>query len=1072
MSTVLISSCSTKKNTFTSRNFHNLVSRYNIYFNGKEALLAGEKKIETEVADDYSRLLPVYKSSLPETENMVASNMGYAIEKGNKLISLHSITAKPKRRKNRSEAYKKLANKEEYNNWVDNSYILSGKAHYYLKDYIKAADEFDYVLRKFPEQPDVYYESLIWLLRCYTPMGMTEQAEEIIAEIEGSLQFPEQLNSDFDIAAANYFMEQNNYTQTIAHLEQAVQNTKNKKIRARCHYILAQLYTQDGQNNKAATHFQEVAHQNVSYPMRFRAQLSALELSANGDNIAEVQETLYKLLNSQRNQDYRDQIYYALAQTELRTHHESEAAQFLQQSAAAYIDNDNQLMLTCSTLSDLYYQQEAYIASRTYYDTLFTVLNSSHPDFVELTSRYKSLIRLTDNLLLVQREDSLQRLASMGNAERDQLISQWIIQKENENQLQEFQAQQQANDAQLYAQINSGKHTSSWYFYNPQTVNIGKQKFTDQWGKRRLEDNWRRSSKGVDLFEKTEDEEYNTVATDSITATTPRVNNQMDANFYTQDMPKTPEDWQASNDIILDALFRAGRIFKHDFENYGRSANTYEDLLQRFAENRYQLPVYFELWDSYTQMGNRRQTETYKQLILKKYAQSKYAKYLINPNYFIELEEQRSKSEASFEVAVALYQQGNYTAAAQKAKQTLAMLPDSAIIPGLKFIQLIGENKSKDKASFDASLAQYTEQYPQSDLSSLADNIRALLPDNKLNDYDALLASGYLSEEIYQQEEKQTNDKGFNTNGDAIHFFVITYDNDAEIDVNRLKFDVANYNIDHYLKTDFDIETGVLNAQESMLLVKTFLDKDQALIYLRSIIRKPEVFRQLHDNDYNNFVISSENLRYLSEQNNLDEYLRFYKSHYSQFTAGNFPDAELLSSEELMEKVAREKSEPKETGNFVLVNTQVETPAEEPTAQQADSTTENATTASFIKDPQATHLLVIAIKDKNLNVANTIRDIRAFHSSKFAGLKLEVRQDISGDYQLIIVESLNGATLGMNYFRQTIINRSLFRELSNVSYRNFMISSENFQLINGGLLSIDDYNQFFRDYYLSGEYQK
>lgn len=922
LSVAVVSSCSTKKNTLTSRSYHNLVSRYNIYFNGREALKAGEQKIETDVSDDYSRILPVYKASLPETENIVASNMDYAIEKSNKLIGSHSITVKPKRRKSQGEAYKKLANKEEYNNWVDDSHLLSGKAYYYLKDYIKAADEFDYVLRKFPEKPKVYYSALIWLLRSYTAIPMTEQAMAIIGEIEGSLQFPKGLNATFDMAAADFYLRQDNTEKAISHLEQAVASVKDKGDRARCHYILAQLYAQAGRNQSASIHFEEVTKLRVPYMMRFSARLSSLALSVNDENLAAVQAELRKLARLERNREFRDQIFYALAQTELRTHNEPKAIGYLRQSAAAYEDNDNQLVLTCSTLSDLYYKRQEYIDSRMYYDTLFTVISSTHADYGQLSARHKGLVNLTDNLLVVEREDSLQRLALMDEGERNKLVSRWAQQKETQKQLEAAKEQQQASNAMLAVQLSNTQNQSTWYFYNQQTVALGKQQFLNNWGKRRQEDGWRRGNKGMSMVAEESAEDLANDSGEILAGQEARITDNTRADFYLQDMPRTPEDFEASNERILDALFRAGRIFKHDFNNLHRSSNTLEDLLARFPTNQYQLPVYFELWDSYQKLSNQERADYYKSLILSQYPKSKYAQYLSNPNYFIELEEQREKTEKAFADALTLYQKGRHAQAAQRAKHVLSMQPDSALIPSLQFIQLIGENKTKDKKSFDAALAAYAQENPASGLATLADNIRALLQDDSLQDYQAMLASGYISEDIIPQEKEVADRQGYSREANLIHYFVLAFDNDSAVDVNRLRFDLANYNIDHYLKTDFDMESVMFSAKKSMLLVKSFLDKEQALIYMRSIIRQPVVFNELKAKNYHNFVISSENYRRLTEMGNLDEYLIFFKQYYSQFTSGNFPEEEMPSPEELMEQLQKQKEAPKETGTFVVVGSE------------------------------------------------------------------------------------------------------------------------------------------------------
>jgi len=44
--TLVIVSCSTKKNNFVNRKYHNTTAKYNGYFNGNESLKAGIKKLE------------------------------------------------------------------------------------------------------------------------------------------------------------------------------------------------------------------------------------------------------------------------------------------------------------------------------------------------------------------------------------------------------------------------------------------------------------------------------------------------------------------------------------------------------------------------------------------------------------------------------------------------------------------------------------------------------------------------------------------------------------------------------------------------------------------------------------------------------------------------------------------------------------------------------------------------------------------------------------------------------------------------------------------------------------------
>ena len=186
---VLFGGCSTEKNTRLSRAYHNVTAHYNVYFNGKQSLKSGLEKINKSVEDDYSKLLPIYKSSDPGTGKVATSDMENAIMKASKLIEIHSITKKPKRRSNRSKAYLKLASKEEYNNWVDDSYILMGEAYFYMKNYQAAIENLSYVVRKFSEE-DTKYEAYIWMIRCYTEMDRNNEALELIQNVDASEDFP------------------------------------------------------------------------------------------------------------------------------------------------------------------------------------------------------------------------------------------------------------------------------------------------------------------------------------------------------------------------------------------------------------------------------------------------------------------------------------------------------------------------------------------------------------------------------------------------------------------------------------------------------------------------------------------------------------------------------------------------------------------------------------------------------------------------------------------------------------------------------------------------------------------
>jgi len=111
--------CSTKKNTFTRRVYHNLTSHYNGYFNGKEALKEGEFELAKVAVDNYNRILAPVNYGTKENMPSISTFMDRAIAKSSMVIQKHSIYIK----------------NTEHVRWIDDAYLLMGKANFYKQEY-------------------------------------------------------------------------------------------------------------------------------------------------------------------------------------------------------------------------------------------------------------------------------------------------------------------------------------------------------------------------------------------------------------------------------------------------------------------------------------------------------------------------------------------------------------------------------------------------------------------------------------------------------------------------------------------------------------------------------------------------------------------------------------------------------------------------------------------------------------------------------------------------------------------------------------------------------------------------
>lgn len=1052
----LLAGCSTEKNTFMSRRYHNVTAHYNVYFNGKQSLKAGIEKINNSYEDDFSKVLPLYKSSNPSTATAASAEMENAVLKGSKLIQSHSITARLKRRKNQSKSFMRFAKREEFNNWVDDAYILMGKAYFYQHNYASAIENFSYVTRKFDYDPS-RYTAYIWLIRSYTELERFVEAFEVIQKMQDDEGFPKSLEGELATVTADYYARQHSYTEGIPFLSIAVKKTPRKTDRIRDKYVLAQWYQETGNAEKASEIFREISRMNPPYKLDFNARINAAGTFSGKGDAVKMKKELQKMLRDKKNLEFRDQIYFALGNISLKEGNKNQAKTEYMKSASLSKDNLYQRGLSCLTLAQMFFEELEYKKSQAYYDSAMIVIDEKYPNFQQISARYKSLTRLTDNIYAVEREDSLQRIAKMDEPSRNALIDKWIKEVNDKEAKDKLAENSRLMNQSFYRQnesrfgLSQQQEGAGWYFYSPTTVAYGKVEFERLWGKRKLEDGWRRSNK------RTESENDNAAPEDSLLtddSKTKKITDPKNREFYTQNLPMNDSLMAVSHLKIRNSLFNAGRIFKTEFNDFARAIEAFVDLNKRYPDNLFALSSWFELWDLFTKLNNPDKAAEYKNLIIGKYPDSKFAKYLQNPNYFVELEARTDSINRMYQKVFLEFKNGKYAESGKIADQIILMKPDSAIIPKIQFFKLIADGTSSTRENFGKLLSAYVKDYPKAEPKPLAEQILKLIQDSTLTDYQKLVDSGYLSDKIKNNEllagnQKEVDEFGgkYSYDEDLLHYFVIAYPKNANVDLNLLKFDLANYNIDHYTRIDFDIETQSLNANTNLLIVRSLNDKEQGLIYFRSIIKRRTVFEALKKIKYVNFIASSTNFRVLLADKDYTEYLKFFVKNYSRFVTGDFTDEILPEPEVLLAKAKQEEETLKEKGSFVTVT---------PTGSGLDIYSgENTGVQNF----------VIAVNSPGANLKQVIAGFNAHNRDQYNQLNLSIRQSKIAEYQLMIVSSFKSKIEAINYFTKAITTRKLYRSLDTLSYRNFIITDGNLRKLTE-TRKINEYLNYFKARYI------
>ena len=514
-------SCSTEKNTLVTRTYHNITSRYNIFFNGDESFKRGIKQMEDSHEDDFTRILPVFLWGDENTAGSIAGDMERAIQKATKVITLHSITVKPEFKQGpQSEKQKEFYARNEYNKFVPENYLLMGKAYLYRNDLNLALETFKFIMTEYPYD-DIINETQIWIARTLNELGNYDESEDILQVLTGTQGFPEDLLADLYATQADLYMKQEDYARAIEPMTLAVEKVRKKEEKIRWTFILAQLNQEAGDPEKASELYRKVIKMNPPYEMSFNARINRASVFVAGvDNARDIRDELNKMLKDDKNKEFRDQIYYALGNVFFREGNVDEALKMYKLSSIHSVSNPQQKTTTCLTIADICYERQEYQQADLYYDSAMVYLTQDYPDYEAIMAKTRSLSDLVENLQTVQLEDSLQMLANMPESTRNAVIDS-IIARITQEEARARQRDMSAMQDQQFNRMalnesqrrsNTADQGGKWYFYNQAAKGFGQPEFRMKWGNRKLEDNWRRANKSQVKFETEESAEVSDTA--------------------------------------------------------------------------------------------------------------------------------------------------------------------------------------------------------------------------------------------------------------------------------------------------------------------------------------------------------------------------------------------------------------------------------------------------------------------------------------------------------------------------------------------------------------------------------
>jgi tetratricopeptide (TPR) repeat protein len=873
----LCGACSVKKNTWLSRTYHNVNAEFNVKFNGHEAYKEGVRKADNYLPDEYDEMLPVFAYTYNAIPGKTSGEMDRVIEKCDKLVLKHSITVKPKKPSGTmSKEQREFYNQREFCVVVDDAYLLNGKANMYLHEYDKAVSAFDHILTEYPKSSSAA-EARIQLACALMNTGDMERAKRLLQEAGAGKKMPKRLTTLLNAAYADLFIREKAYASAISYLESALKNEPRKANRIRYYFILSELYKSTGRRATAFDYLNKAIRANPPYAVVFAAQMRKAALYDPQEQRANLRHNMLAMLKDEKNEEYLDQLYFALSQIEKASGNDSLAIDYLNKSVAAESSNDHQRSLAYILLGDYNYQRKQYAAAYGNYTSALDLLDNEHARYDSLSQKADGLRKLAENYTIVHTEDSLQRVAAMPAAERNKWIQEMIAsviaqeqqEQEERRQQQYFRYQQEFGNRGI-GNVANADHSGSWYFYNISSVNAGLSAFNMRWGKRKLEDDWRRKNKQIVAPFDTDSDSR----ADSLPAA--RSLSNKSPEYYLQDVPLTPEAMAASNRRLSDALFQLGEAYKEDVREPLDAIRTLRRLDDRFPQNDNHASTCFYLYELYTATGALDSANYYKQQLIDKYPKTPLAQQLTNPNYWAEQQAEKATIEQRYENVYAAYSEGRYADADAQAQLMMQQFPNSLLQPQLELIRALCAGTDGDIAAYKTALATVVRHYPITDVAAKATEIIAELEKKELQ---------YTSPDTPATPTPTTPDADADTDdapvayryADTTHYFALLCEKTKE--TASLLFAMESFNADAYLNDNLEVAVRDIGAHYAIVVVQAFPSIAAAKDY-EAAIAQTDALLAFFPQDYRRVLISPENLATLIASKDVAAYLSFFAARY------------------------------------------------------------------------------------------------------------------------------------------------------------------------------------------------
>ena len=884
----VVAGCSTSRNTAASRQYQALVTKYNVYFNGNESYKKGYAAQEKAKKDNLLEILDLYPLSDEKARSAGSGDFDYAIEKSQKAIKLHSITEKPKKKKGTpTEADKAFQNKNEYNPYLWHAWFLMADAQRQKGDFIEAASTYSYISKLYYDEPEIVAEAQYKMAQCYSELGWNYESEELFQR-SGQTKTNLARHLDYQARYASHLLNRERYEESIPLLEEAINRkgvSKTQRIREK--YLLAQLYKTTGRNDDAYRMFGKVIRMSPPHNIEFHARIQQTETMADGGNIRKIMKKLKRMERDPNNKESLDQIYYAMGNIHMMSGDTVKALELYNEGVEKSKKSSPEKGILLLTMANLYWNMKDYPNASRCYSQAVGLIGSEHKEYETVKLRSEVLEELVKCTGTIKLQDSLQWLSTLPEERLYAIIDQVIEDVKEQERLEEEKLKQLAKEGNANPDMTIATDdgtSGGWYFYNTKIVERGLKEFAEQWGDRKLEDNWRRSNKttlamtngtsaNMNGFGDAASDTLMDIIIDSIP---PRETDPHKREYYLQQIPYTDEDKVKSDELITAALLDQGIIYKDRLTEYPDAEKSLTRITDQYPQAKEADQAMYNLYLMYSLWGRETDADSCRARMQRLYPESDYTIMICDPDYIDNARYGKHREDSIYVVTYAAFRDGNVRTVRDNCEISANKYPKGQHRAKFMFLDAALDLQDGDTDSFLQKLKEIVSKYPQNEISELAGLIAQGIQNGRILQSTSFGSIWNRRNGTAQESVADSLLPEFSDDRYEPFIFILAYP-EGELDQNQLLFEVARYNFTNYMMRNFDItfqnEQGI-----GMMQVGDFLNFDEAFIYSRNLYDDADMATKL--SGIKAVIITRRNLEILLKHYSFNDYQEFYEEHF------------------------------------------------------------------------------------------------------------------------------------------------------------------------------------------------